>query len=126
LLNRIAEDTNKVHTIRLGIGSTNDSLLKENWTGRSFAIRPVSASEILKEYFAERPVDMVKIDLEGAAYLLFAGSNFGRLPDSRHIVIEIYTVQPARSLMSSAIGRLGFELIKQDPDVFLFVKNRPN
>ena len=124
-LNLIVEDTAKVHSVRLGAGSTGDSLLQTNTSGRDFAIRSISVNDLVMNYFGETAVDVVKIDIEGAEHILFSGGNFDRLSQCRHIVIEIHAVAQDRYCdVVGAIRNLGFSLVKQDADVFLFSNDR--
>jgi FkbM family methyltransferase len=126
-LNLIVEDSARTHSIRLGIGSVDDSLMKENMTGRSFDIRSISINDLLLRYFGEKPVDIVKIDIEGAEHILFSGNNYDLLSRCRYIVIELHAVQSEKSCdVTGKIEKLGFELVEKDADVFLFSNRQFN
>ncbi len=120
-LNAVVEDTTRVHSLCFGQGSTGDSLFNENKTGKRFRIQSRSLDDVIAEHFGDAVVDIVKIDIEGAEYMLFAGRNFRRLSQCRHLVIEIHRLEGrSEQEVISAIQALGFALIKRRADVFLF------
>jgi FkbM family methyltransferase len=124
-LNLIVEDAAKVHSIRLGTGSPGDSLLHASMSGRDFTIKSISINDLVTTYWDKDLIDIGKIDIEGAEHILFAGSNFDRLSQCRYIVIEIHSVARDRYCdVAGAIRTLGFSLVKQDADVFLFSNDR--
>jgi FkbM family methyltransferase len=124
-LNMIVEDTAREHAIRFGNGSTGDSILHESGKGKQFSIRSTSIDALIGDYFKTDTIDIAKIDIEGAEYLVFSGSNHNLLQQCRYIVIEIHTVAGhAPSDVKAAITALGFDMLFQDADVYLFANQR--
>lgn len=126
-LNMIVEDTMTCHTIKFGKGSTGDSILSTGETGKEFTIKSVNIDSLITGYVGTGVIDIVKIDIEGAEYILFAGENYDRLTQCRYIVIEIHKVNGHMPEdVIGSIRQLGFDLIKNDSDVYLFSNNHIN
>ncbi len=120
-LNAVVEDDTGARSICFGLGSTGDSLFSNNRTGRRFEIQSRSLNDLITEHFHDTEIDIVKIDIEGAEYIVFGGSHYNLLSQCRHVVIEIHTLEGRnKQSVISGIQNLGFDLVHQHSDVYLF------
>lgn len=123
-INSIVEDAVSDHCIRFGSGSTGDSLFNANVTGKQFTIASTNIDRLIRSYFENSIIDITKIDIEGAEYIIFSGEHYSLLKQSRYLVIEIHLVSGHTSAeVVDKIRHLGFELIVHDSDVYLFSNN---
>jgi len=123
-LNLIVEDSVSEHSINFGNGSTGDSLLVANDSGKKFTIASTNIDTLISTYFPGKTIDITKIDIEGAEYLLFSGANHALLQQSRYLVIEIHTITGHSPLeVIDSIRQLGFELRADVEDVYLFANS---
>jgi len=123
-LNQIVADTLKEHIIRFSNGSTGDSLLNVNDIGKQFTICATNINRLICTYFDTKTIDITKIDIEGAEYLLFSGENYSLLKQTRYLVIEIHSVSGHTPIVFvDKIEQLGFTLLRQSADVYQFANN---
>lgn len=123
-LNQIVADTAKEHIIRFGSGSTGDSLFNVNDIGKQFTVCATNINRLISTYFDTKTIDITKIDIEGAEYLLFSGENYSLLKQSRYLVIEIHSVSGHTPIeVVDKIEQLGFTLLRQSADVYQFANN---
>lgn len=120
-LNMIVAESIGEQNIRFGYGSTGDSLFNLNVTGKLCAVTSTTIDKLIRSNFEGGTIDVTKIDIEGAEYLVFSGDSCALLKQSRYLVIEIHSLMgrsPAD--VEQSIRQLGFKLLAHDADVYLF------
>jgi len=90
-LNAAVCDTNEKISIGLSRGAVSDSIYDTPSDSDSvIEIDGYTFDRLYDRYFSDEPVDICKIDIEGAEFDVFRGNDCDRLRDCRYILMEIH------------------------------------
>ncbi len=118
--------------LALGAGSTSDSVFRESTDvgSRSTTVRGISLRTLWRDADVVAPVDVCKIDIEGAEYEALRGGRGQVLSNCRFIIIEVHT-RPGAVFADVAreLDQIGFDRVAEDgsaseTEVVWLYKNR--
>lgn len=120
LLNKAVYNENGTIKVSFTGGGTGESVSDIIGAGET-TLPTITLNTLVEEYFPGKPIDLCKMDIEGSEYDIFFGSQFNKLQQARFLLIEIHPNKKysAEDLMN-VLRNLGFTLVKQFEDVFLF------
>jgi FkbM family methyltransferase len=101
----------KVH---LGRGSAGDSIYGTGTSpeGTDLEVEGVTLDDCFRQAFDSTPIDLCKMDIEGAEYEVFESSAHDRIKQCRCLLIEIHATTPERrDGLFARLAELGFNLI---------------
>lgn len=105
--------TARILNIRLGTGSTSDSIQgSEGGDGSMVAIAGITLDDLICEHFGDAIVDLMKMDIEGAEYEIFASESHHRITQCRYVLIEIHQDRGGEpESVKERLRDLNFELV---------------
>jgi FkbM family methyltransferase len=116
--------------LALGGGSVSDNIYNgEQSAGMTvFEIEGLTLDQIVSSYFADEPIDICKIDVEGAEFEVFSQPSHGGLRRCRYLIMEIHEGEDRRAeTILSSLKQLGFVRKLQppdaDPNVYFFANS---
>jgi FkbM family methyltransferase len=98
-------------------GGTSISILHDqaDRTTDSDSVRTISLATLCEEYFDNGPIDICKVDIEGAEYEAFESSNDAVLLTIRYLLVELH--EPSRTpRFVERLSELGFADITRKED----------
>ncbi len=97
--------------LSLGNGGTNDSIYESSSSdGNRYSIECKTFDSIFENTFGNEPVDICKIDVEGAEFDIFKSADFKQLKKCRFVLIEIHhEADRKRSEIISILNSFNFE-----------------
>ena len=117
--------------VSLSAGSVSDSIVFGTAHGKKITLPAFTVDEIVTTHLPpETPIDICKIDIEGAEYDLFASPHSSSLRRCQWIIIEIHQVEGhPESAITDALTTLGFTPIPPlrpavESNVFMFQQTR--
>lgn len=93
LLNAAICSPARTHTLRLGNGSVADSIYARrapSGRAREYQIPGMTLDEICQVAFQGEPIDICKMDVEGAEFEVFFQPGHGAIERCRYLVIEVH------------------------------------
>ena len=115
-------------TIRLGQGSTGDSIYEGETKHysektRTLTVPSLTFDTLHAKYFDRDVVDLCKMDIEGAEHEVLSSPGHQRLGLCRYLVIELHGRADRRRTTLQSIENLGYRCVLSSsyaPDVHLF------
>lgn len=126
LLNKAVYNENGSIKVSFTGGGTGESVSDIIGTGET-TLPTVTLNTLVEEHFAGKHIDLCKMDIEGSEFDIFFGNQFSKLQQARFLLIEIHPHQKYTTEdLSVVLRNLGFNLVKQFDDVYLFKNNQPS
>ncbi|HET8612494.1 MAG TPA: FkbM family methyltransferase [Sphingomonas sp.] len=116
--------------VRLGRGDTGDSFDSGDGADtRRHIVEGITFDQFYERAFGSEPVDLCKMDIEGAEHAIFAGNAYRSLARCRYLIIEIHEKGDHRAEpVRAAIEALGFVEMpgsrKSHHDVYCYENRR--
>jgi FkbM family methyltransferase len=76
--------------LKIGDGSTSDSIYNESKNGHFLNIQGITLDSLIIEKFGDEVIDLCKIDIEGAEFEIFEKGNFQLLKNCSYLLMEIH------------------------------------
>jgi FkbM family methyltransferase len=123
LLNKAVYNENGVIKVSFASGGTGESVADIKDAGET-TLPTVTINSLVEEYFPGKNADLCKMDIEGSEYDIFFGKNFDQVKKFRFLLMEIHPHKThTTEQLITVITNLGFSLLKQFEDVYLFKNN---
>jgi FkbM family methyltransferase len=111
--------TSRQLKVHLGRGSAGDSIYGTGTSpdGLDSEVEGITLDDCIAQSFDTRPIDLCKMDIEGAEYEVFESNSHDRIHQCRCLLIEIHkTTAERRDGLFARLERLGFNLIAGPSD----------
>ncbi len=105
----------------MGFGSTGDSITPSGKVANSNlperVVQTDTVNNIIERYFGDKPINICKIDIEGAESDVFLqdAAQCSRLAQVKYLIIEIHHLATYQQVLNY-LNSLGFRLISQEAD----------
>ncbi len=112
---------NQTMTVKAGLGSTGDSLVRppQKVSQRDdFTVNTFSLESLIEAYFADIKIDLLKMDIEGAEWEILYSPKLRGLQHCSNLIIEIHSRESSDSFsdlreLITHLQTLGFRLQAQ-------------
>jgi FkbM family methyltransferase len=111
LVNGAVCGDNRQIEVALGEGSANDSIYGKGTGGKVRHVQGYTFNELFEHNFGGSPVDLCKMDIEGAEFEVFAKPGHELIKNCRNLLIEIHhntSAGRSRDLVRGPLTDLGF------------------
>ncbi len=123
----------KTLQIKVGKGGTSDSIYNpiNGENGKEVEVQGVTIDDLCNEYFNGEPIDLCKMDIEGAEHEIFALPHHNALKQVRFLIMEIHGNNHAKNQkILDTLASFGFREVKgkqvDEQDVHCFKNTRLN
>jgi FkbM family methyltransferase len=114
LINGALCGENREIEIALGAGGADDNIYRNNSNGKTWKLPGYTFNEVYSRHFNGEPIDICKIDIEGAEFEMLAMPGHDQIKNCRNILMEIHhhVSDRLRDTVINKMTELGFSEIE--------------